>query len=124
MKYIFYITITYLSLIREIFALSSDELKDAIIPPTGNGVLSTNTDAQSGEWFLDAILAFVRDSVFALIALIAIGVFLFIGWRLIMARGNPEEFKKALMSFIYAAIGIFVVAASWAIVRLVAGIDI
>jgi hypothetical protein len=41
-----------------------------------------------------------------------------------MARGNPEEFKKALSSFVYAAIGIFVVAAAWAIVKLVAGINI
>lgn len=37
-------------------------------------------------------------------AVIAIGMFLFIGGRLIMARGNPEEFKKAIKSFIYAAI--------------------
>lgn len=126
MKYFYYSIIAYVSLLSSyrVSALSSEELKDSIIPPTWNGVLSSNTDAQSGEAFLDAILAFIRDSVFAVFAILAIGVFLFIGWRLIMARWNPEEFKKALQSFIYAAVWIFIVAASWAIVRLVAGIDI
>lgn len=78
------------------------------------------------EWqgFLDYVLGFSRDVIFALLALIAIGMFLFIGARLVMARGNPEEFKKAMLSFVYAAIGIFVVAFAWAIVRLVAGIDL
>jgi hypothetical protein len=66
----------------------------------------------------------VRDGIFALMAVLAIGMFLFIGGRLIMARWNPEQFKKAMMSFVYAAIGIFVVAAAWAIVRLIAGINI
>jgi len=37
-------------------------------------------------------------------ALLAIGMFLFIGGRLVVARWNPEEFKKALQSFIYAAV--------------------
>jgi len=41
-----------------------------------------------------------------------------------MARGNPEEFKKALMSFMYAVIGIFIVAFSWAAVRLIAGLNL
>lgn len=40
-----------------------------------------------------------------------------------MARGNPEELKKALTSFIYAAIGIFTVALAWALVRIIAGLD-
>jgi hypothetical protein len=42
----------------------------------------------------------------------------------VVARGNPEEFKKALMSFVYAAVGLFVVAFAWALVRLVAGINL
>jgi hypothetical protein len=36
--------------------------------------------------------------------LIALGVFLFIGIRLAVARGNPEEFKKALIHFVYAVV--------------------
>ena len=102
-------------------ALTEEEIKNAIIPNNGNQVL---TSGESGEGLLDALLDFARDGIFALMAVLAIGMFLFIGGRLLMARGNPEEFKKALMSFVYAAVGIFVVAAAWAIVKIVAGINI
>lgn len=101
--------------------MSEEELKEAIIPNSGRAVL---TSSESWEGLFDYVLWFARDSIFALMALIAIGMFLYIWWRLVIARGNPEEFKKALQSFIYAAVGIFVVAFAWAIVRLVAGLQI
>lgn len=104
--------------------LSRDDLKWAIIPGSSNDVLTASTAGETGTNFLDQILGFVRDSIFTLLVLIAIGMFLFIGWRLIVARWNPEEFKKALQSFIYAAVWIFLVAFAYAIVRLVAGLDI
>ena len=96
-------------------------LKDDIIPNSGRAVL---TSWETGQWLLDYVLSFARDSIFALMAVIAIGMFLFIWWRLAVARGNPEEFKKALKSFIYAGIGIFLVAFAWAIVRIIAGLQI
>lgn len=104
------------------YGLTTDELKQGIIPDPST-ISYAGSDLE-GLSLLDYILGFFRDSIFALMALIAIGMFLFIGWRLVMARGNPEEFKKAMLSFVYAAVGIFVVAAAWAIVKLVAGIDI
>ncbi|NDK10022.1 hypothetical protein GW846_04530 [Candidatus Gracilibacteria bacterium] len=104
-----------------VFALSESELKEGIIPISSNAALSST---QSGLSLIDYLLGFARDSIFAVMALLAIGMFLFIGGRLVVARGNPEEFKKALQSFIYAAVGIFLVAFAYAIVRLVAGLDI
>lgn len=125
MKYIFFILFSYSVSVLQSFAvdseMSQDDLRNAIIPNSGRAVL---TSAESGENLLDYLLGFARDSMFALMAVIAIGMFLFIGGRLVVARGNPEEFKKALQSFIYAAVGIFVVAFAWAIVRLVAGLQI
>jgi|GEM_PF-1343934 len=53
---------------------------------------------------IDTLLAFVRDSIFSLLALLAIGMFIFIGARLFMARGNQEEFKKAMNMFLYTII--------------------
>lgn len=103
-------------------ALEWDALKDAIIPQPST--VTVGGESLDGQGFLDYVFEFTRDSIFSLMALIAIAMFLFIGGRLVMARGNPEEFKKAMLSFVYAAIGIFVVAAAWAIVRLVAGIDL
>lgn len=110
--------------IQNVFAvetMTSDDLKEAINP--GSNILSGNANSLSGESFLDYVLAYVRDSIFLLLWLIAVWVFLYIWARLIMARGNPEELKKALTSFIYAAIGIFTVALAWALVRIIAGLD-
>lgn len=126
MKYCFYIFLAYMSTAFSYASdpLSQDDLKTAIIPNSSNNVLSAGTSSETGESFLDALFMFARDSIFWLLAVIAIGMFLFIWWRLVIARWNPEEFKKALKSFIYAAIGIFVVAAAWAMVRLIAWLDI
>ncbi len=126
MKYIYILLFAFLSIMSSysVFAvdtLSSDDLRDTIIPSNSNWVI---TSTASWEWLLDAIFVFARDGIFSLMALIAIAVFLWIWGRLIVARWNPEEFKKALMSFVYAAVGIFVVAAAWAIVRFVAGINL
>ncbi len=93
--------------------------KDDIIPTENTAINAT----EDGTGLLDAVLLYIKDSIFALMALIAIGVFLYIWGKLVVARGNPEEFKKALMSFLYAVIGIFIVAFAWAAVRLVAGLN-
>jgi len=58
---------------------------------------------------LDTLLAFARDSIFSLLALLAIALFIYIGAKLIMARGNQEEFKKAMQMFLYTIIGLFIV---------------
>lgn len=57
------------------FALSEEELKSGIVPVSSNTALTTT---ESGMSTVDYILAFVRDSIFALMALIAIAMFLFI----------------------------------------------
>ena len=101
---------------------AADVSKDTIIPyPSG---VAPSGEVLDGQWYLDFVLEFTRDTVFALLALIAIGMFLYIWGRLVVARWNPEEFKKAMLSFVYAAVGIVVVAFAWAIVKLVAGIDL
>lgn len=130
MKYFYHISVAFFtqlfvviasSAADPIEAMSEDALKSAIIPDNGSQVF---TSWESWEGLLDALLNFARDGIFALMAVIAIAMFLFIGGRLVMARGNPEQFKKAMMSFAYAAIGIFIVAAAWAIVKLIAGINL
>jgi hypothetical protein len=41
-----------------------------------------------------------------------------------VARGNPEEFKKALIHFVYAVVWIFIVSVAWAVVKLVAWLNV
>ena len=96
-------------------------LQEDIIPTS-----STETVLGWTWWanILDDLLAYVRDSIFGLLAMIAIWVFLYIGFKLVIARWNPEEFKKTLNMLIYAVIGIFIVSFAFAAVRLVAGLNI
>lgn len=103
------------------FFVASAAFDENDIIPTSWTALNSG---ETGTDLLDAILIWIKDSLFALMAVIAIGVFLFIWGKLVIARGNPEEFQKALKMFIYAAVWIFIVAFAWAAVRLVAGINL
>lgn len=67
---------------------------------------------------------FFRDSIFQLLLLISIWVFLWIWIRLATARWNPEELKKAFTSLVYAVVWLFIVSAAWAMVKLVSGLSL
>jgi len=126
MKYIFYSCLAIFSFMHLLWVsaadpLTQDEMRSWITPAGSNSVI---TSTATWESLLDAVLEFIKDGMFRLLALIAIGMFLYIWWRLLMARWNPEEFKKAMLSFLYAWIWLFVVAAAWAVVRFIAWIDI
>lgn len=97
--------------------LWNDDIKNNILPDTDSTVLVTDTS--EGFLAFDTFLAFIRDSIFGLLAIITIGVFLVIGGKLFIARGNPEEFSKALFAFIYAVIWLVIVGLSWAAVKLI-----
>lgn len=99
------------------------DFKNDIIPgwPSINGEVNTNVD----WWFnlINSIFIYVKDSIFWLLALITIGLFIYIGWKLVKADWNPEEMKKAFMHLVHIIIGLFIVAASYAVVKMVAGLN-
>lgn len=111
MKYIILFFIVCLTNI----AFWADSLQEKIIPK--------NVTQVSPTWSLDTVLLYARDFIFGILGVVAIGVFLFIGARLLVARGNPDEFKKGLNMFIYAIVWLFVVSAAYAAVRLVAWLN-
>lgn len=100
--------------------------KNDLLPSSGDETSSVSllVDGENADAQIDNFLAWIRDSIDLLLPITAIGVFLFVGIRLGVARWNPEEFKKAWMQFIYAIVGIFVVSFAWAAVKLVAEINI
>ncbi len=100
-----------------------EDFKNDIIPAWSSiaGEVDTNT-----EWWFDLmnmIFIFVKDSIFGLLALITVGLFIYIGWKLVKADWNPEELKKAFKHLVNIVIGLFIIAASFAIVRIVAGLN-
>ena len=86
-----------------------------------NIVESENTD-----WFdmLTDLIKWFKNSLTWLMQLIAVWAFLFVWIRIAVARWNPEEFKKALKHMIYIIVWIFIVSIAWALVALVAWINL
>lgn len=74
--------------------------------------------------FLDGLAEYIKESIFGIMVLIIIWMFLFIGFRLIIARGQPEEFGKAMKSLVYVIVWIFVVSIAWLAVRLISWLNI
>jgi hypothetical protein len=126
MKKYFYIAVVLFSQGVSLSAIAieprtSEQMQQWITPTNTEGIIRATAD---GEEAVDGILMFVRDTMFDLLLLIAVWVFLFLGWRLLIARWNPEEFKKALTGLVYAWLGLFIVAFAYALVRFIAWIDI
>lgn len=73
--------------------------------------------------WLDSVAAYIKNTIFWIFYTIAVWVFIYLWTKLLVARWNQEEFKKALVWFIYAAVWIAIVPLAWALVKLVSGID-
>lgn len=123
------ILFTFFSLHSIFFLLNSkvfaSEYKDSMLP-TSETPKWVTTNLLSGEnWDkqVDNLSSWVVESIEWLLPLVAIGVFLFVGIKLAIAKWNPEEFKKAWMQFVYAIIGIFAVSFAWVTVKLVSGLS-
>jgi hypothetical protein len=117
MRKIFFIFLFYFFFILQTFAWK-EAVKDAMIPEN-----TLVIEHKSGRWLLFSIFEYIRDSIFGLLALITITVFIYIWARLLMARWNPEEFKKVLMHFIYAIVWLVIIALSWWIIRMVSSLN-
>ena len=98
----------------------SGSLQDQIIPTENTAIV--DNEVSLGGWNI-FLLDYVKESIFWLLALIAIWVFIFIWARLVMAKWNPEEFKKAIMQLIYAIVWLAIVAISWAAVKLISSLN-
>ena len=95
---------------------------NSIIPKVGK---NTILNAYKEDWFnmLDSIFWFIKDKLFWFLMILSIWAFLYVWARLIIARWNPEEFKKAMLHFVYIVIWLFVITAAWALVKLVSWLN-
>ena len=118
-KKIIFLLFWYFTGIISIFAF--EDIENSIIPENDTSII-INQD-ETGKELLFSIFEYIKDSIFWLLALISITVFIFIWAKLVMAKWNPEDFKKALMHFIYAIVWLVVIALSWAVVKLVSSLN-
>jgi hypothetical protein len=111
-----------------VFAWNPTDLRSNMNPTNGvwagNQVLSQATGQITGdENVLTTLFGYVRDFIFDLVWIAAIGVFLYFGFKMISAQWNPEELKKVLIWFLYAVIWLAIIPLSWAMVKLVSSLD-
>jgi len=92
--------------------------KNDILPNSDITIITT--DKQNIGW----ILSFTKDTIFWILGVLVVGVFIFIWTRLVIARWNPEEFKKALLQLVYAVVWLFVVSIAYLAVTLVSWLSI
>lgn len=111
------------------FAETTDkEIINKIIPKHTSLLWWAVMDWQGvDEWWwethVNVIVKYVKDALFSLFFIVAVWVFIFLGVKLMAARGNPEEFKKALMWFVYAVVWIVLVPLSYALVKFISTIE-
>lgn len=105
-----------------VFALSrvSAVSKEAMLVDGGDASANASTDVT----FKGNFLASAQNLMFSVMAVVTVGVFVYLGTKLVMARGNEEEFKKAWVALSYAVVGLALIPASYAVVRIVTGVNI
>ena len=114
----FWILISFYFLFIEF--VEAVDIQSSMLPSTENNIIS-----DEDNWFdiLDSIFAFIKNSIFTLLMLIAIWAFLYVWAKLISARGNPEELKKATINFVYIVVWLFIVSAAYAVVKLISQLN-
>lgn len=110
MKKIIFLITSYFS----IFITNAGSLKDDMIPN-----LNTVWVDESWTWVISQVLIYVKDFLFSILWIIAVWVFLYFWFKLIIARWNEEEFKKALIWFMYAVIWLTIIPLAWSAVKII-----
>jgi TRAP-type mannitol/chloroaromatic compound transport system permease small subunit len=100
-----------------------EDFSKSIIPEWESITGTINTNPEWGIDLINTIFVYVKDSIFGLLAVITIWLFIYIGWKLVKADWNPEEMKKAFMNLVHIIIGLFIIAVSFALVKMVSGLN-
>lgn len=68
-------------------------------------------------------IAAAEKYLIGLVAVVAVCVFLWIGYNMLTAEGDPEKFKSAQKALTYAVMGLALIPLAYVIVRLVVSIN-
>lgn len=118
LKKIFYFIISYILSINIVFWVWNETIKDWLKDKT-NPIMM---DSQG--WMLDDLLLYIKTSLTSLLTITVVWVFIYLWIKLVLARWNPEEFKKVMSHFVYVAIWIFIISFAYAAVKLVSWLNL
>jgi hypothetical protein len=116
LKILFLLIINKLMFIN-IFAFSEND-----IDPNTDSIISV---WWSG-WFdlLDNIFSWIIEHIFWVLAIILIGVFIYVWYLFITSSWDEAQFKKAWKTFVYAIIWIVIIILSFSVIKLISTIGI
>jgi hypothetical protein len=86
---------------------------------TGDCVVETSGASIATIKGLECLFARLITPIPALIALIAIGMIIMAGIRLLMAGGDPKAVASAWSTFTWALIGLILLSGAWLIIVLI-----
>lgn len=119
-KYIYFFIISNLLLgINFVLAWVQNTTRDAIIWNDNTLWLST-----WWTWWLNQVFDRLTWFIFSILWIVWVGVFLYFGYKLLMARWNQEEMKKVLMGFAYAVIWLAIIPMAYVLVSLISSLNI
>ena len=117
------ILFTIISVILFWTIITYADMQRDIIPNTST-ISEIAKDWWQWVWVIWSILNYIKESIFWLLAVISIWMFLYVGFNLVKAQWNPEEMSKAWKTLIHVIVWLFIVAVSWALVVLVSWLKI
>lgn len=92
--------------------------------PNTNTIMWNSADIKGKwTWVLFPILTEFKSIIFSFLALIAVAVFIYLWFNLATAQWKPDEFKKAMMGFVYAVIWLAIIPLAWALVKLISSLQ-
>jgi hypothetical protein len=95
------------------------ELNNVTNPSDISSVWGTNWTSM-----LVNLLNWFKEELLSVVEVVVIWVLIWLGFKMIMARWNPEEFKKAWIWFVYVILWMFFIFGAWWIVRLVSTLSL
>ncbi len=102
---------------------SNSNMKNQMIP-NWNTIMGESSEI---NWNWTSIIMIVltefKNIIFGLLATISIWVFIYLGYKLVIAQWKPDEFKKAMMWLVYAIVWLAIVPLAWAMVKLISSLQ-
>ncbi|MFZ4461209.1 MAG: hypothetical protein ACOYN2_01325 [Patescibacteria group bacterium] len=117
MKAIKGLVLLILSYLTVSVTFAAESHRDAMKVGGGKFSAMESTDVSIKDNFLKTIQVYLVSAY----GIIAVGVLIFIGFRLFSARGNEAEFKQAWIALAYTVVGLAIAPLAFAIIRIVTG---
>lgn len=118
MKKLLYIFLSIFGYINNVLAVSKTQ-----IDPKQDSIINVSWGTNAFN-MLDTIFKKITSHIFSVLALIIIGVFIYIWFLFITSDWDEAQFKKAWKTLVYTIIWIVIIILSWWAVKLMTTIGI